>query len=39
MKGLITNVQEIATEKIKDFCATGLIKSNSVLESGKSFIK
>ncbi|CAD8082414.1 unnamed protein product [Paramecium primaurelia] len=39
MKGFISNVQEIATEKIKEFCATGLIKNNSFLESGKSFFK
>ncbi|CAK60870.1 unnamed protein product (macronuclear) [Paramecium tetraurelia] len=38
MKGFVQNVQEIATEKIKEFCATGLIKSNSILESGKTFI-
>ncbi|CAD8205269.1 unnamed protein product [Paramecium octaurelia] len=38
MGGFIQNVQEIATEKIKEFCANGLIKNNSFLESGKSFI-
>ncbi|CAD8115657.1 unnamed protein product [Paramecium sonneborni] len=39
MKGFISNVQEIASEKIKEFCATGLIKNNSFIESGKSFFK
>ncbi|CAD8083652.1 unnamed protein product [Paramecium primaurelia] len=39
MRGFISNVQDIATEKIKEYCATGLIKSNSFLESGKSFFK
>ncbi|CAD8112528.1 unnamed protein product [Paramecium sonneborni] len=39
MRGFILNVQDIATEKIKEFCATGLIKNNSFFESGKSFLK
>lgn len=39
MNSILINVQEISTETIKQFCATSLIKNNSLIESGKSFLK